>query len=179
MIKVVDEVTGTAIKIEVIGKPYQYQVRIGKVGTWTVARGRTAGTVKSGDKWDRPMYVKNIKQAIEVALDAISESEGIPKDQIKLTGADAWKALIDEEAKRVRLIEAINVEYGKLIEEHGKDLAGLTKFLAGKLGKELVEEDDADPDAEDETANSAAVYADEEPSLFPKMEQRLKEAGEV
>jgi len=160
MIKVIDKVTGTAILIEVTGKPCQYQVRIGKVGTWTVARGRTAGTVKTGEKWERPQYHMSLRQAIEGAIALISESEGMPKEAIVLDGSEAWKVLLEQEQKRMDLIKQIDLAYQKFLDEHGKDLAGLTKLLAGKG----VVVDDEDPDAADEVEDEVVAEAAKVPS---------------
>lgn len=181
MIKIVDEVTGTAIKIEVIGMPYQLQVRVGKVGTWKVARGRTAGTIKTGEKWEKPMFVKDFKQAIEAAINSISENEGIPKDQIVLSQADSWNAIIESYERNNRLIEGVVNEFNKLIEEHGKDLSRLSKYLDGKMGKDTVEENDPETESSDEENSSEEKFEEDktvdERTSFPKMEKRMKEAG--
>jgi hypothetical protein len=145
MFKVVDQVTGTAVKIEIIGKPYQYQVRVGKIGTWTIARGRTAGTVKTGEKWGHPQFYSNLKQAISCTLSLISEEEGIPENAIVLDGSEAWKVLIEQENKRMAMVEAVGKEFQKLLDEHGKDLAGLSKLLAAQKGV-VGEEDEEEAD---------------------------------
>lgn len=183
MIRYVDEVTGTAIKIEVIGMPYQLQVRIGKVGTWKVARGRTAGTIKTGEKWEKPMYVRDFKHAIEAAINAISESEGLPNDQIVLSQADSWKPIFDSYERNNRLIEGISKEFDKLVEEHGKDLSRLSKYMDGKLGKETSEEDDKTEDSAEENVDEEKSEEEEKPvdekTSFPKMEKRMKDAGDI
>lgn len=176
MIKVIDEVTGTAIKIEVVGKPYQYQVRIGKVGTWTVSRGRYAGTTKTGEKWERPMYYMNLGHAIAAAVAMISENEGLPKESVVLAGAEGWKALIEQDEKLIRLVEGVHREFGHLLEKHGKDLAGLSKVMAnGQV--EPPEEDEDDEDDEDESDDDVDKPTDQDPLSFPKLEKRLREQG--
>lgn len=170
MIKVFDEVTGTGIKIEVIGRPYSYQVRVGKTGSWTVARGRTAGQVKSGEKWGHPMYYSTLKQCLEGALDAISADEGLPKESIQFAGTDNWNRLIELEEARIRLIERVEQEYQKLIDTHGKDLAGLSKLLGkGEVAAEPEEEEEEEEEIPEETP--------EDPLSFPKMEARMREKG--
>ena len=148
MIKVIDEVTGTSIKIEVIGKPYQYMFRAGKIGTWTVARGRTAGKVKTGEKWGRAIYVRSLKMGFEAAFETLSEEEALLTID-SMAHADEWKKLIELEEIRIRMVEKVDEAYGQLIEEHGKDLAGLTKLLGGKPVKEEAEEEEAEDTAED------------------------------
>jgi len=167
MFKVIDQVTGSAVKIEVIGKPYQYQVRIGKVGTWTIKRGRTAGKVMNGEKWERPQYYGSLKQAIEGTLSLISESEGIPENAIVLDGGKAWETLIAAENRRIALVKGIHDAFQNLLNEHGKDLAGLSKLLGAK-GVVADEEDDEEPEAEAE-----AEEAEVKESLCPKLEARL------
>jgi hypothetical protein len=171
MFKVIDEVVGTAVKVEIIGKPYQYQVRIGKVGTWKIARGRTAGQIKTGEKWERPQYYGSLKQAIEGTLNLISETEGIPENAIVLTGSDAWKVLIEVENRRMALVQGIHDAYQKLLDEHGKDLAGLSKLLAGKgvTADESEEEESEELEGQD---HSVA------PSLCPKLEARLAQENQ-
>lgn len=172
MFKVIDQVTGSAVKIEVIGKPYQYQVRIGKVGTWTIKRGRTTGQVKTGEKWERPQYYGSLKQVLEGTLKLISESEGIPENAIVLDGSDAWKILIEQENRRMALVQGIHDEFQKLLDEHGKDLAGLAKLLGAK--GVVADEEDEEPEEREVEVESA-----EEPvSLFPKMEARLAEENQ-
>lgn len=167
MIKVIDQVTGSAVKIEVVGKPYQYQVRIGKVGTWKVARGRTAGQIKTGEKWERPQYYGSLKQAIEGTLTLISESEGIPVNAIVLNDSKEWESLIAAENRRMVLIQSVHDEFQKLLDLHGKDLAGLSKLLGAK--GVVADEEDEEPEADDEPV------AEENAPLCPKLEARLAE----
>lgn len=172
MFKVIDQVTGFAVKVEIIGKPYQYQVRIGKVGTWTIKRGRTAGQVKTGEKWERPQYYGSLQQALECTLKLISETEGIPENAIILDGGEAWKVLIEQENRRIALVKAIHDEYQKLLDEHGKDLAGLSKLLSGKG---VVVDDDEEPEVE---GLEGVEVVEVKESLFPKLEARLAEEEE-
>jgi hypothetical protein len=152
MIKVFDEVTGTGIKIEVIGRPYGYQVRVGKTGTWTVARGRTAGQVKEGEKWGRAMYYYTLKQALEGALEAISTEQGIPVENTVLVGAKNWDKLIALEEERIRLIDKVDKEYQGYLDKYGKDLSGLSKSMAKSQPDEEEEAEEEVVESEEEVS---------------------------
>lgn len=169
MIKVIDEVTGTGIKIEVVGRPWQYQVRVGKTGSWTVSRGRTAGQIKTGEKWGRPHYPATLAQALKIAFAEISESEGIPEDQIVMVSSDNWERLIALEEERIRLVEKIGEAYNNLIEEHGKVMAQISKEAGAEEDSDDIE-DDEDDENDDENES-------DEKTSFPKLEERLRENG--
>lgn len=170
MIKVIDEVTGTAIKIEVTGRPYCIQLRIGKTGSWTVKRGRTAGKVKTGEQWGFASYHGSLKQALEHAITLISEQEGMPEKGIKLSDEELWKKLIDAEERRTLMLQKVSEGFQGIVDKYGKELSALTKMLGGG---ELPEEDSAGESEEEIVEEKPADIAE----TMPKLAARLAEEG--
>ena len=122
MIKVVEEMSGSALTIEVVGSPRQYQLRAGKVGTWTPKVGKNKGKVQTGMRWGRPSYHVSLTILLKAAVAEISEMEGIPETAISPAHAEAWQRLIDAENCRIAMLEKVGAEYKTALDRFGKQM---------------------------------------------------------
>jgi hypothetical protein len=122
VINVVDQVSGLAINIEVVGTPHQYRLRTGTWQKWEVSRGRYKGRQHEGVKWGHPSYHMSLKLMLEYAIKSISESEGLPVSAISLSNKDEWQKLVEMEDKRLALIDKVAAEYQHVLARYGKKL---------------------------------------------------------
>jgi hypothetical protein len=147
VINVVDQVSGLAINIEVVGNPHQYRLRTGTWQKWEVNRGRYKGRQHEGVRWGHPSYHMSLKLLLEYAIKSISESEGLPISAISLSNKDEWQKLVEMEDKRLALIDKVAAEYQHVLSTYGKKLETVE---SAEVEEEVDVEAEAEVDVEAE-----------------------------
>ena len=126
MIKVMNKEQTQAISIEVCGVPWEWRLRLGKLGKRTPTKGKNKGIEQTGILYGRETYHGTLKDALKEAHRRITAEFGLVEEQQVIEGIEGWNRAIAEEEKLVQLTAAAHqavVDFLKVQGERFKTLA--------------------------------------------------------
>jgi len=139
MIKVLDQEKKQAIKIEVCGLPYQWRLRLGKMGKWTPKIGKNKGIEQTGIRYGHESYHGNLREVLRDVQQRLSEELGLPeKDQV-IEGIEGWNRAIKEEERLVAVTEMVHLGFSDFLEKYGeqlRDMSSKTEVIGVPIEKD-------------------------------------------